>query len=51
MKVTKAADAHVNIVDVPTPYYNLCDALDKFIITKFVKYNNLPHIVDKIRYI
>ena len=28
MKVTKAADAHVNIIDVPTPYYNICDILD-----------------------
>ena len=37
MKVTKAADAHVNIIDVPTPYYNICDTLDTDIFnTKFL---------------
>ena len=37
MKVTEAADAHVNIIDVPTPYYNICDRLDTDIFnTKFL---------------
>ena len=37
MKVTKAADAHVKFIDVPTPYYNICDTLDTDIFnTKFL---------------
>ena len=36
MKVTKAADAHVNISDVPTTYCNICDTLDTDVLnTKF----------------
>ena len=37
MKVTKIADAHVNIIDVPTSYYNICDIFDTYIFnTKFL---------------
>ena len=50
MKVTKAADAHVNIIDVPTSYYNICDIFDTDIFnTKFLI--EMVHLISLCLYI